>query len=388
MNNILKKLLPIIVILGSVLVAVILVKSKSSVETEPAKTTAKLIRVAKLESKTVQMNVRAQGTVVPRTESKLVSQVAGAVIWVSPAFEAGGYFKKGEMLIKIDKSDYELALTQSALQVAQAELRLQIEEQEGKIAREEYERLNEGEVPALVAREPQLAEAKAALKAAKAGMSKAQLNLDRTKIKAPYSGRVRHKNIDVGQYISPGAPAATIYSVDYAEIRLPIPDEKLKYLNIPLNFHNNSSNSKKIEVIIKADFAGKELQWSGEIIRIEGEVDSRTRMIHAVARVKDPYGVMEKSDAPPLTVGMFVTAEIIGKTIENIVEIPRLALRNEAQVMVVDAENCLRFRDVEILRIQNDKVFVSSGLAEGETICVSPLQAVVDGMKVSLYEEN
>ncbi len=388
MKKLLKITLPAGVVLASILFAAILVMSKPDVETDPVKVTPKLIRALEMKKEKVRMTVTTQGTVVPRTETVLVSQAAGLVTEISPAFVAGGFFEKGDILISIDRRDYELALTQAKLSVAQAELRLKTEEQEGKIARLEWKRLNEGFAPPLVAREPQLLEAKATLEAAKAGFQQAKINLERTQIRAPYAGRVRIKNVDVGQYLTPGMSTATIYAVDYAEVRLPLPDDKLAFLDIPVNLRKSLSSDNGPEIILRARFAGKEHEWKGYLSRIEGEIDARSRMIHVVARVKDPYRIKMNSNRPPLTVGMFVNAEIIGKEIDNVIIIPRSALRDNNRVLVIDEKNRLRFRPVNVVRIESENVYVDSGLEDGERICISPIQAVVDGMPVTIFSEN
>lgn len=387
MKKRLKVLLPIGVILLSVIGALVLAVSKPEVKTKTPEIPKKIVRVMPVLKQEVTMTVSSQGSVVPRTESALVAQVSGRVISVSPAFVTGGFFEKGEILVSIDKTDYNLAVTQAKSQVAQAELRVRLEEEQAELAREEWVRLNGGEAPALVAREPQLAEARATLEAAKASLQQAQVNLDRTYVRAPFVGRIRTKNADVGQVVAPGNPIATVYAVDYAEVRLPLPDESLAYLNIPFDFRGNADNKDRAKVILRANFAGKMNEWEGYIHRIEGEIDARSRMIHVVARVENPYGKSKNASRPPLTVGLFVYADIIGKTIDDVIIIPRSALRDNNKVLIVDNENRLRFRDVVPLRVNAETVHIGSGLQDGERICISKLKAVVDGMPVEPFEE-
>ena len=383
-----KFVLPILVIFVSILGAIVIVASRPEVKPLPPEVSRKIIRAQKVYKQSVQMVVKSQGTVVPRTESVLVSQAAGLIIAVSPSFVVGGFFEKGDVLVSLDPRDYEFALTQVKHQVAQTELSLEIEGQEAKIAKEEWHRLNDGQAPPLVAREPQVNQARAALEAAKAGMLQAQLNLERTQIRAPFSGRVRNKHVDVGQYVTPGLAVAKIYAVDYVEVRLPIPDEELAYVDIPLDFRGAKTNHKGPIVILKTRFAGEEHEWQGYITRIEGEIDARSRMIHAVVRVENPYSKKPNSIRPPLTVGMFVYAEIEGKYVDDLYAIPRAALRDNGQVLIVDADERLRFRNVEPFRFDSEIVYIRSGLEDGEQICISTLQAVVDGMPVSVLEEK
>ena len=340
-----------------------------------------LVRVQTVELEDLQLVVPAQGTVAPRTESTLVAQVAGQITRVSPAFANGGFFEKGDVLLTIDPRDYEVAVAQANVQVAQAKLRLAREAEEGAIARDEWQRLGDGEPTALVLREPQIAEARATLAAAEGMLVRARLNLERTQIRAPYPGRVRAKSADVGQYVNPGSPVGRIYAVDYAEVRLPVPDDQLAYLTVPLSFRNRA-DAKGPDVRFYATFAGREHTYMGRIVRVEGEIDPRSRMVTLVGRVDNPYR-QRAPNRPPLAVGMFVTAEILGHRAEEVAVIPRVALRDKDRVLVV-IENRLYYRAIDVLRADAETVVVKAGLNSGDQLCVSPLDTVVDGMSVRI----
>ena len=386
MSRLPKIVLPILVLITGAGIAVVIINSRPDVVTEPVKIIPKLVKVRKAVKKTVRLNIYTQGTVAPRTESDLVSQVSGQIIEISPAFASGGFFDKGDVLVRVDESDYALIIIQTRLQVAQAELRLNIEEQEAKVALQEWQRLNTGPPPPLAAREPQMNEARRSLDAANASLEQAKLNLERTKIKAPYTGRVRSKLVDIGQIVNPGMAVAKIYSVDEAEVRLPIPDKDLEFLDFPIDFRGWQDRNDGPTIILRANFAGRDHEWEGILTRIEGEVDPRSRMIYIVAKVEDPYGKSRNSNRPPLTVGMFVHAEIEGKLIDNVIAVPRYAIRNENQVLIVDDESRLRFRDVEVLKMDSETAYIVSGISDGENICITPLNAVVDGMLVEVYQ--
>ena len=390
MNKKLKVILPISVIALSIIGAIVLAVSKPEVKTKAPEINKKTVRVMEVRKQEVTMTVKSQGSVMPRTESALVAQVSGRVTSVSPSFVTGGFFEKGDILVSIDKTDYQLAVTQAKSQVVQAELRVKLEEEQATLAIEEWKSLNGDAAPSssLVTREPQLAEAKAALEAAKASLQLAEVNLERTNVRAPFVGRIRTKNVDVGQFVAPGNPIATVYAVDYAEVRLPLPDESLAYLNIPFDFRDKSTDDKNSKVILSATFAGKMHEWEGYIHRIEGEIDARSRMINVVARVENPYGKSKDASRPPLTLGLFVNAEIIGKTIADVAIIPRSALRDDNRVLIVDNEDQLRFREVDPLRLNAETAYIQSGIEDGERICISPLKTVVDGMPVQPFKDE
>lgn len=382
MSGKLKYLLPVAILAVSVLGAIIIVTSKPDVTPKPPEIKPRLIRVTEVRAKDVQMMLTSQGTVTPRTESVLVSQVAGLIKSVSPAFVAGGFFEKNDILVRLDASDHQFAVIQAKQQVAQTELALKLEEQQGEIAKDEWRKLNDTLIPALVAREPQLAQTRAALDAAKATLQQAELNLQRAFIRAPFAGRIRTKNADVGQYATPGMTLAQIYAIDYAEVRLPLPDDQLQFLDMAFDFRGSKNDSQGQEVLLKANFAGRQQTWKAYLTRIEAEVDSRSRMIHVVARAENPYGRSQDDNRPPLAAGLFVQAEIFGKQYKNIYAVPRKAIKSGSQVLVIEQGNKLYARDVKILRLDAETAYISEGLDNGEMICLSKLDIFVNGMLV------
>jgi len=314
--------------------------------------------------------------------------VAGQVTSVSAAFANGGFFKEGDVLLTVDPRDYEVAVARAEAQVAQAELRLSREKEEAEVARQEWERVGHGKAPPLALRQPQVAEARAGAGAARAGLRQAELSLSRTVVRAPYDGRVRSKAADVGQYVGPGTPLGRIYAVDYAEVRLPLHDSEMAYLPLSFDFRGPDGADSGPEVILRSTFAGTEHTWTGRVVRVEGEIDARSRMVTVVARVPSPYDRSTDATRPPLAVGMFVEAEIIGRSVDNVVVLPRPVLRAGDRVLVVDGAARLHFRDVDVLRSEADSVIVQSGLGEGERVCVSALDAAVGGMRVRVAGES
>jgi RND family efflux transporter MFP subunit len=307
--------------------------------------------------------------------------VAGRVLSIAPTFASGGFFEADEVMVTIDPVDYELAVVTARGQVAQAKVRLETENARAEVAREEWADLGEGDASPLATRELQLEEAQAALDGAEALLRQARRNLSRTKVRAPYACRVREKTADVGRYVTPGTPVARIYAIDYAEITLPIADGELAFLDLPVDYRGQSASGKEgPEVILTAEFAGSQREWRGRVVRVGGEIDPMTRMVNVVAQVDDPYTRLEGRTVLP--VGLFVNAEIIGRTLEDVFVVPRRALRGEDMILVVDDENRLRFRTVEVLRAGRENVVVGAGLQPGERVCISTIEAVTDGMRV------
>ncbi len=389
---------PIVVLLLGGLAAWRLMEMKDDVVIQKPEIKPTLVRSMLVEAEDLSFTVETQGTVSPRLEITLISEVSGKALQVSPAMVSGGFFAKGDVLVQLDDRDYRLEVTRGEAQVAQAELALTMELAEAEIARQEWGSLGKGEPSPLVLREPQIAEARASRSAAMASLEKAKLDLDRCRLLAPFRGRVRNKSVDQGQFVGMGSALAQIYSIEDAEVRLPLRDEELYYLDLPLHGSNNKPGSPTAQlptVVLTANFAGVPQQWEGRIVRTAGELDAKSRMVHAIARIEDPYGRGDSQQQAPLTVGMFVKAGIKGKTFTDVVRIPRAALRKNAKVLVMNldanskeksATYRLEQRPVNILRQDKQHAFINQGLAAGERICLSPLVTVDPSLPVQIQE--
>jgi RND family efflux transporter MFP subunit len=354
-----------------------------------------LVRVATVELRDVTLDVMSQGTVEPRTETTLAAEVAGRVLETGPGLETGAFFAAGDVLVQLDERDYAAAVTAAKAAVSQAEYALTWERAEAEVAIADWKRTSQAEPPALVGRTPQLARAQAELDAARARLETAQLDLTRARITAPYAGRCREKLADVGQFVTRGTALARIHAIDWAEVVLPVPDEELLYLDVPLRAQAAAPANGRAEadpdgpaVELSADFAGKTHTWPARIVRSEGEVDARTRVVRLVARVEAPYARAEgDAERPPLAVGMFVRAKIAGKRFAGVAVLDRAALHEGSRVLVLDEGDRLRWREVRVLRRTREHALVSDGLRAGERVCVSVLDIVVEGMQVRATAE-
>ena len=354
-------------------------KQLKKVSTEVA---APMVKTVAVEVKNQPVFITGEGTVRPVSEISLVPQVDGKVQSMASSLVNGGEFRKGDILLQIEPVDYELAVTLAQAKVKTAESLLQLAEQESEAAKEEW-RLHHAHgskenhpPPPLVAKEPQLAAARAKLAADKADLKKAILNLERTQLKAPFEGKVGNENVDIGQYVRPGQSLATLYSIDAAEIVLPLEEEDLSWFNVPGFTAGTGPNSS---AKVTATVAGQALSWQGDVVRAEGKLDELTRMVNVVVRVDKPYGTK-----PPLAVGLFVTVIIEGHILPNAAAIPRSGLRQGNVVWVVDKDDRLHFKKVQLARFDGDNAILKAGLDANEAVVVSPLKAVTDGMKVRI----
>ena len=369
-------IIPIFILGGFLFLAATLMATAPVLEPSAIKKLTTSVRVVEIQPKSVQLKVNSQGSVMPSMESQLIPEVSGKVAWMSPNLVAGGYFNTQDILIRVDDTDYKTKLNRAKATLSRAEA----EQQHNEF---EYRRMLSLEKRSLVSRS-QLENAlrafrvaDATLQDAQAAFQQAEQDIARTEITAPFAGLVRSENVDIGQFVSRGSPIATIYAGNQVEVRLPIADRQLAYLNIPVSMRGEIPVEFQPAVTLTAQYAGQTLEWKGRIVRSEAEIDVSSRMVQLVARVES------KTDSVPLSVGLFVSAEIDGLAAENIVVLPREALRNDNQVLVVDKEDRLRFRKIEPLRLYQNDLLIRAGLQAGERVCVSPIQTAIEGMVVN-----
>lgn len=372
-----RRLIPLLVLLAGVLVGALIIVTGPEIEPQSVPPQVPVVKTLAATRQTVRLSVAAHGTVVPKSESDLVAEVSGRVVHVSDALVSGGFFAEGDVLVEIERIDYEVAH-------AQAKARLAAARSDVIGARRAYARYgsladarsgSEAEKDDALNR---LLVAQAALEEATARRTRAERDLDRTRLTAPYDGRVRTERVDVGQFVNRGEAIATLYSTDYAEVRLPVLDRDLAHLPLTLA-RPPDADQPPVAVVLKAEFAGREHTWRAEVVRTEGELDGQTRMVNVIAQVAAPY---DPPDGSPLTVGMFVEAEILGREVAGVVVLPRTALQVNDEVYLIGADNRLRFRDVTILRATGETVYIQGGIAEGELVCTSRLEAAVEGQLV------
>ena len=366
-----------------------LTESKPPIKKRKAATPVPMARTMVVQTALKTMVIRGEGTVMPLDEIDLAPEVSGKVVFLSRAMINGGAFKKGETLLRIEPEDYRLAVTLQESKVKNAQSLLRLAEEETAAAKEEWQQLyvDDGkrrkEPPALVLKQPQLAAAKAKLAADKADLRNAMLSLERTEIKAPFNGRVEVEDVGLGQYVRVGEELATLFSTDVAEIVVPLDDESLFWFHVP-GF--TPGEGPGAAATIQARLAGRTCTWEGQVVRAEGKMDDRTRMVRVVVRVDNPYAAR-----PPLAVGLFVRVEIKGRQIPELAVIPRSALHEGDTVWVVDDDDRLHYQKVHVARIDGEQVQIEKGLKTGDQVVISPLKTVVNGMiirPVPLTEEK
>jgi RND family efflux transporter MFP subunit len=326
--------------------------------------------------KDLTLKVNTNGEVRSVTEINVIPQVSGRIIEVADEFIDGGNIKKDQPLIWIDNRDYKLAVISADSRVAQAKKLLEREIAESELAKKDWEELGEGEASPLTLRIPQLEEARAILNAAEADLEKAKLNLERTIISLPFDGLIKKKNAGIGQYVNAGSILGSALSTEKVLIPLPLTDTDLSYLGLPLGYEAESF-FKGPKVVFKSFVSGKNIEWLGRITRISGSIDSQTRLVYAYAEVLNPYDAK-----PPLAIGTYVDAEIDGNFITDGYLVPISAIKNENKIYIIDQDNKLRIKEIEISGTDGENVIVK-GINDEDMVIVSTLNSGIEGMELT-----
>ena len=355
------------ILLAAVAIATAMVRMKPPPPKKEVVDLDPLVEVLVLENMTANFEVTSQGTVRPRTETVLSAEVSGTITRISPKFIAGGVFDAGEVLLRIDPTNYSVAVDQAEALVKQR----QIEYDGASKLRERGYRA-----------ESELASAAAALASAKAELVRARRNLERTYIRLPYEGIVRSKESDLGQFVNPGTRLGIVFSTDYAEVRLPLTDLDLAFVNLPgaTDIAESGETDAGPVVTLTATQKGRQQSWQARVVRTEGVVDESSRVTYAVARIDDPYAL--HSNNVPLPVGTFVSATIAGSEAENVIRVPRSVVRGSDELIFVDDDSKLRIRQVSIIRGDANFVYLGGGAEVGERVVVTSLETPINGMAV------
>lgn len=335
----------------------------------------------------LEITVTAQGEVRPRREIIVAPQISGRIAYVSPDFIDGGFIKQGQLLVRVEAADYELAVVRAKSGVAAAEQALAREIAEAELARQDIEDLGVTDASPLARREPQLAQAHAALDSAKAQLKDAELALERTAVYAPFSGRVWERDVDIGQVVGTGQSLGRIFANDVVEVSLPLNDEEMGRLGLPLAFASSTEHPGP-KVVFAATVGGIKRHWTGKVVRTAAAVNSQTRQINVIAELQDPYGKGADGDAP-MAPGLFVDAAIEGDTISDVLIAPRAALRGDDRIYVgLPDEGKLSIRTVDLIYSDPKGAYIRSGVEAGEYAITSPIQAAFDGMNITVLERQ
>ncbi len=374
-----KKLKPLFILLGAMLLSYIL-WFLGQVQPDPVEESpAPDVIVEILTPKDFQVKIISSGTTTPLTQTILNAEVGGEVIYRSKKFSEGSSVIEGEILAKIDDTDLQLQYKNALLQLANAEVQYSLQLAEAEVAKEAWEKMGDGIASDLMLKKPQLKQAEALLEVAKAQVSSAEKKLNKTEIVAPYAGRIQNVNIDLGTTIIPGQPVGAMYTSSEIEITLAIKDNDLQFLSIPMDGRKLDSSEQAL-VQIESFYKGKIQSWQGKLERVDGVIDPVTRMINLIAVFENDFIETNQSNLP---IGLFVEAKIDGIKVNDVFQIPVTAISENNIVYIVDSNNELELRELSILKKYSDFVIVKEGIRAGERIVTSKLSTASNGIKVN-----
>ena len=380
-----KALLPVLVLLGLGLIAATMIGNPPTADVKPPPDTRLMVEVLPLVARTFDIKLESYGTVAPRTRSFLTSEVSGQIRWIASEFRDGGAFAEGDVLVRIDKRVYEANVRIAEAAYMEANQRLAEERARALQAEIDWQKLGgSGEAPDLVLRRPQLLAAEARLGSAEASRAKAGLDLERTEIKAPFDGRVLSKRVDVGQVVAPNQQLAEVYATDYVEIRLPLKNRDIEFIDLPGVTGEANGAVSQLLAEVSSELGGA-YRWQGRIVRTEAAIDESARQLHVIAQVDSPF--LQADERPPLRIGQYVTARIQGRQLADAVIVPTSAIYQQTYAYVVE-DDALQRRQVIIGWQDDSQAFIRSGLDSGDLLVVTPLGQITSGTPVRIVAES
>ncbi len=386
--------IPVIILIAGFVVMRLLVLSRPAPQKEVRSNPGALVEILTVSRKDHQVQVIGTGTVQARREASITPRVSGRIKYIAPAFIAGGFFSKGDILFEIEEVDYQLAVVRARAVLAQAELELAKVKSSSLIARREWEAMavNNSEEPnPLVLYEPQIKKARADVAAAGAAVKQAELDLQRTRIYAPFDCRVRSEEVEAGQYVRAGSSVAVVAGTETAEIVVPLSLEELQWLRVPRQGAEDKGSPATVRITVgEESFGKKSFSRQGRVVRSLGEVDPKGRMARVVVAVDDPYYLKKRrsNGEPDLEMGMFVEVTFSGEILTGVIPIPASALRENNTVWVVNGANRLNIRPVTVVRREQKTLLIRDGLKEGERLVLTAISGAAEGMKLRFLNQG
>jgi len=380
-------LIAVLIVFGCRVVAKRLIATKPEAEKIEREKVIPVVEVAVARKASYPITLRTQGEVESTQKTLISAEVGGSIVEVSPRFELGGQFKKGEVIVEIDSVDYQTALVraetilvQAEANVSKAEVELEMERSRSEQAKRDWKKLGRGrEASDLLLRKPQLKNAKASVTSAQASVRQAQADIDqalrqleRTKIKAPYDCQVLKKQASLGALAIPGQPLVEIEQVGRSQVRFPVALEDVGLMP-------SAGSAEEVQVKASAVYSGQKQSWTGVLKRKEDRIDTASRSFYYTAEFTG-------ESVPP--VGLFVKLELQGSELSEVYRLPRVALRAESNVLVVKSDNALAFVKVEVIRSDEDYIYIGSGLEAEDRVCITVMDTAIAGMEVSVKSEN
>jgi RND family efflux transporter MFP subunit len=381
-------ILIIALIAGAMALGSYLIKTKPEPRKRVRQPTIPVVEIISPQLQTYTQRIRSSGSVETNQSTNIISEVSGKVISIDPAFQEGNYFARDQQLLSVDNTNYKNAIIIASAEISQRELEIKTEQNLANLAVREARILgNNRTLGEMASRRPQITAALANLEASRVRLQQARDDLNKTRIRTPYQGRVMTRDVNIGQYITPGTKLGEVYSTDYVEVRLPLSLSEYEQLKLPENYSNQKLDSNKLpEVTFSADFGEKSYTWKGRLSRVSASMDERTRQISVIARIDDPFK-KSSNGSPPVKIGQFLQAEIIGSKLNNVYIIPTSSTRQNREVMLYDEGN-VRISPITVLATENDKLIVQAdSIPANAKLIVTPMPSAKNGMTVRIAGE-
>ena len=367
-----------------IMIARVLVMTKPEAKRRPISIAAPLVEYTQVNPQSQEITIDTTGTVIPAREVSVQPQVSGVVVWMSSRLVPGTLVKVGEELARIDPRDYELAVAQQKASLTKARVDFKTEQGRAEVASREWELL-QGDVEYtqsgrdLALRKPQLENARAGIEAARSALRKAELDLERTVIHAPFNAVIISENVDVGQLIFPGVTVATLAGSDTFRVQASLNIDELAWIDVPGVNAGKGSKARVIQL-----FGAQRSNHTGEVERLLSEVDAKGRMAQVLISVPDPF---KSKREIPLLLGAYVSVRIIGKSLQNVYVIPTEALREGDNVWLLEENNTLSVKEIQVVWRQRNVVVVQ-GLSPEDRLITSRISSPVDGMELRINGNN
>ncbi len=375
MNKALRIVLPLLVLLLGIGAKNWLVATGPQTPSQAPKTWIPVVETLEAQAATRTLDVHSFGEVVARNSIQLVAQVAAQVVAISDHLYPGASFAEGEVLLRLDDTDYRQTVSVREAQLQQAQAQLHLVQADAQVAMEEWERLGKGEASALVKKEPQLASAQAAVDLAQANLELARTQLQRTLVRAPFAGRCQQRQVEIGSWVGPGSALAKLYATEIAEVRVPLSLTQLTQLGLAL-----TGPTKPIPALLSTQAGDQSWTWQGQVVRTEATTDAGTRMVDAIIEVKHAF--VKHDQIPPLSPGMFVQVQLRGRTVEQAFLVPSQAVLHGNRLRWVDANNHAHEQGLKVLATTPTQTVFEGDFADPLRIILTPLPLFVEDMEV------
>jgi RND family efflux transporter MFP subunit len=377
-------IIPLVIVAAAALFAKHLIDTRPSAKRQTPPPQARLVAVRIAEPVNHQTSVSAMGPVVPAKRIILTPEVSGRVVYISPLVIPGGTIEQGQVLLRIDERDYVTLVKQRQSEVSRAELNIKLEQGNQLVAQQEYELLGEivqDQDRELVLRQPHLEEARAALEAAKAALTKAQLDVERCTVKAPFNAVIQEKFVDVGAQVAMNSSLLIIMGTDEYWVQAKVNVDQLRWITVPDGDREQGSAAK----VFNEAAWGPDAWRQARVLRLLGQLEEQGRLAQVLVSVQDPLTLESAAaDLPPVLVDSYVRVEMQGAELTEVYPVPRDYLHDGAYIWVMNDENRMEIRPVEVAFRDKQTVYLSGGLQAGDRIVTTDISAPVEGMLLRL----